>query len=286
MSKSCYDGPKRSRTEEPDFTVIVGTGDQKQEFQCYRLILSLGSGYFDSMFSSGMKEVTNKEISFPDMDPEGWKEVYKFIDKMSYEASKVTHDNIVLLVPWFHLLQMEDKLQECDTLLDGTGTESEAQLKKLFPNPFDCAEFCKRYSLVNSYQECCLVIQEFLLSEDFCFNFADFEVRHACAAITYLDDHYEDEDDVLANAVTNFLKRFLPSDDVEVNRHLLKNPLLPNLIYDRIKMKVTGQFIQELPEEFPTEREKAIKHKFWFGRKFLKEIVDIPDNWNRNHRNN
>ena len=55
--------------------MLVGSGESKQEFKCYKVILSFASKYFDDMFSSGMNEdedATGK-VQFPDSDPEGWK---------------------------------------------------------------------------------------------------------------------------------------------------------------------------------------------------------------------
>ena len=58
------------RSQAPDVTVSVGSGESKQEFKCYKVILSFASEYLDAMLSSGMKEGEMGVIEFPDKDPE------------------------------------------------------------------------------------------------------------------------------------------------------------------------------------------------------------------------
>eukprot|EP00956_Cyclotella_meneghiniana_P010001 scaffold13803_cov51-Cyclotella_meneghiniana.AAC.4 len=60
---------KTITSHPPDVTVVVGSEDNKQEFQCYGVILAAASPVLDAMLSSGMAESENKRIEFPDKDP-------------------------------------------------------------------------------------------------------------------------------------------------------------------------------------------------------------------------
>ena len=67
---------KGIRSQAPDVTVSVGSGESKQEFKCYKVVLSFASSYLDAMLSSSMKEGEIGHIDFPDKDPEEWKLFY------------------------------------------------------------------------------------------------------------------------------------------------------------------------------------------------------------------
>ena len=53
------------RSQAPDVTVSVGSGESKQEFKCYKVVLSFASPYLDAMLSSSMKEGEVGRINFP-----------------------------------------------------------------------------------------------------------------------------------------------------------------------------------------------------------------------------
>ena len=72
---------KTITSHPPDVTVIVGSEDNnRQEFQCYGVILAAASPVLDAMLSSGMAESENKRIEFPDKDPAVWQLLLKCID--------------------------------------------------------------------------------------------------------------------------------------------------------------------------------------------------------------
>eukprot|EP00339_Tiarina_fusa_P026926 CAMPEP_0117044608 /NCGR_PEP_ID=MMETSP0472-20121206/30913_1 /TAXON_ID=693140 ORGANISM="Tiarina fusus, Strain LIS" /NCGR_SAMPLE_ID=MMETSP0472 /ASSEMBLY_ACC=CAM_ASM_000603 /LENGTH=340 /DNA_ID=CAMNT_0004756397 /DNA_START=135 /DNA_END=1157 /DNA_ORIENTATION=- len=110
-------GSKRVRSQEPDVTVVVGTGEDKEEFQCYRLVLSLASECFDAMLSAGMKENLESKIEFPDKTPQEWRLFYSFLDPATSRSAKISSDNVEALIPWFHEYQMSSLLEECDNVL-------------------------------------------------------------------------------------------------------------------------------------------------------------------------
>ena len=131
---------KRITSHPPDVTVVVGTGDDAQEFQCYGVLLAAASPVLDAMLSSGMTESENKRIVFPEKDSVVWQLFLKCIDteraflysyyddggfyNMDEEASLeemariiLNESNVRSIVPLFHELQMNEYLKRCDNIL-------------------------------------------------------------------------------------------------------------------------------------------------------------------------
>jgi len=109
------------RSQAPDVTVLVGSGESKQEFKCYKVILSFASEYLDAMLSSNMKEGEMGTVEFPDKDPEEWKLFYDFISPQKIgEASisaVISDDNVMILLPWFNEFGINAYVKECDVFL-------------------------------------------------------------------------------------------------------------------------------------------------------------------------
>ena len=109
------------RSQAPDVTVSVGSGDTKQEFKCYKVILSFASDYLDAMLSSSMKEGEMGVIDFPDKDPEEWKLFYDFISPQNIgkpnHIAEINNENVTVLLPWFHELSIDAYVNECDVFL-------------------------------------------------------------------------------------------------------------------------------------------------------------------------
>lgn len=57
--------PKKIRSQSPDVTVIVGKGDNMQAFECYKIVLSFASPFFDAMLSVEMAEKNASRIELP-----------------------------------------------------------------------------------------------------------------------------------------------------------------------------------------------------------------------------
>ena len=113
--------PKTIRSSPPDITVVVGTGEAREEFECYRVALSFASPYFDTMLATNMAEKDTSRIEFPTKDPSEWKLFYPFIDprKIGQAVQTATiHDgNAMILAPWFQEFQMNEYFAKCDDLL-------------------------------------------------------------------------------------------------------------------------------------------------------------------------
>ena len=69
--------PQTLKFSDPDFTVVVGEGNNAVEFYHYKHLLAAACPYFDDMFSSGMKESKENKVNFPDKDPDSWLIVYR-----------------------------------------------------------------------------------------------------------------------------------------------------------------------------------------------------------------
>jgi len=107
---------KAARSMERDFTVQVGD----TSFLHYSLILVLNCEYFDRMFSHDMIEKNEKRVIFADLDPDDWREVYKFIDPETQVAEKLNNENVFRLLPLFHRLEMNARVEECDAFIAAT----------------------------------------------------------------------------------------------------------------------------------------------------------------------
>ena len=109
------------KSQPPDVIVSVGTGDSKQDFECYKVVMAFASPYLDAMLSSEMKEGESGRVEFPMKDPEEWKLFYAFIDpeKIGQRSQQAVIDsrNVLALLPWFHEFQMDDHVKECDEYL-------------------------------------------------------------------------------------------------------------------------------------------------------------------------
>jgi hypothetical protein len=99
----------------PDVTVSVGSGDEKQQFKCYKVLLCLASDYFDVMFSTNLSENATSYVEFPDKDPKGWALFYNVICPGYHEV--VDRSNVEHLIPWFHHFHMVTALKISDRIL-------------------------------------------------------------------------------------------------------------------------------------------------------------------------
>jgi len=107
---------KVARSMERDFTVQIGD----TSFLHYSSVLVLNCDYFDRMFSHDMIEKNEKRVIFADLDPDDWREVYKFIDPETQATEKLNDENVFRLLPLFHRLEMNARVEECDAFIAAT----------------------------------------------------------------------------------------------------------------------------------------------------------------------
>jgi hypothetical protein len=176
------DSTKTIVSQSPDITVVVGSGDNAEDFWCCRVILASASPVLDAMLSSGMKESAKKRIEFPDKDPDEWRMVLRCIDTARVglfrrdtrvpegsDQSELMNDrNVYVLVPWFNELQMKAYLDRCEEILNdykvSGGLEKDTELLM----------FAIKYNLVRTQRQttaniCCHL-------EQFCWGFGDPDV--------------------------------------------------------------------------------------------------------------
>lgn len=160
---------------EPDVTVVVGSGENQQEFQCYGVILASASPVLDAMLSSGMSESTSRRIEFPNKDPEEWKLFERCIDPAG--ASLINFDYVghddneflnestarMLVANYFHELAMEQYLKKCDDILYPEVVK-EAKLSKVI----DLLAFSNKYNLSSTRKYAEKVVAKML--EKFCWG--------------------------------------------------------------------------------------------------------------------
>jgi hypothetical protein len=189
---------KKLTSQSPNVTVVVGSGDDAREFECYGVILASASPVLDAMLSSGMKERENKRIEFPDKRPEEWEMVLRCIDTETALLFQTDHpfifrgeyqyeyderdDGIIkdlatvkTLVPWFHELQMNAYLSRCDMVLDKSARSKKARWTRAGSRELiDLFLLSTKYDLyrtkVKTEREVARII------EQFCWRFGELEL--------------------------------------------------------------------------------------------------------------
>lgn len=111
--------PKRRRLLlEPDVLVVVGDGEDRREFPCYKAILCLASEVFDVMLFHEMKEQRESVIKLRDKDPPEWELFYAFIDPETARFQELNKENVMILLPWFHEYRMMSLVEQCDEIIE------------------------------------------------------------------------------------------------------------------------------------------------------------------------
>lgn len=88
-----------------DFKVVVG----KETFKVHRLVLAANSGYFESLFSSNMKEVEQGFVNIQSMDSEVIGECIQFMYTSSCAIETRSVSNILEASNFLQILRLEEK---------------------------------------------------------------------------------------------------------------------------------------------------------------------------------
>ncbi len=115
------------RSLGPDVTINVGTGASQTDFLCYKVVLSLGSDYFDDLFT---RDQECDRIEFPDMDPKGWELFYEYIYPHPGGSSAIKPPNVKDLLPWFLHFNMDKEVLKCDEVLSRFAQECQVYAVK------------------------------------------------------------------------------------------------------------------------------------------------------------
>ena len=101
----------------PDLEVVVGKSQRLYRYHSF--ILASYSSYVDTMLSSPMwKETQDKHICFPDVEPEIWEKLIRFLEPGGMKVSQLTHEELLDLVPICDKYQFEDGMRFCNDFLE------------------------------------------------------------------------------------------------------------------------------------------------------------------------
>jgi hypothetical protein len=103
---------KKLKCADPDLQVEVGP--EKKVFEYHSLFLAYQSPYIDSMLAAPMRESESKRISFPEISPDVWEKMMKYLqdgrDDMTFEDAEQ-------LIPLYDKYQFEQGLSIVDKFL-------------------------------------------------------------------------------------------------------------------------------------------------------------------------
>jgi len=153
---------KKFRSEdELDVVVVVG----KKQFRESSAMLQLCSGYFQAAFRSGMKEAATKRFKFPKKKPDGWELIMALQEPFS--QTKITKENVDLVLEWSDELCMAMGLEACDGFLydfikDRYVRCYGSEERKEFLETHDCLSQSLRYNLPRTKEKCVEIIGKIL----------------------------------------------------------------------------------------------------------------------------
>jgi len=226
----------------PDVVVVVGG----EEFEEHSQILCSWSGYFEKAFQRRTEEAKNKRFNLllQDKNPEEWQWISAVSAPFSNET--VTKENVFVALTWFDLLDSQQGLELCDSVLkmeildEILPTENEAvPVDKVLPAKVDKAldvlnnECPLPYSKAACLTFLVRVLEEApeVLSRDMIQSMLDFlsaSNNNAQATCGGSD---------LWDALQSFLDDATSSGPAHVG--LLENSLLSQVLYSEIQRKVT-----------------------------------------------
>ena len=310
---------KAARCHPPDAIVVVGRGDNQKEFKCYKVILSISSEFFNNAFASSMNEGQTGRVVLEDQDPDEWKEVYKFIDPISFPNSTKELDSkmALRLLPFFDYLQMTDVIEMCDSVLaqkckHNIHTGPLLGLIEIYQNrglhrfglhkthgayfrkfrfhlsseldEFDGDDMCRAIQIYanNQVKEGFpeLGLLEKVLSSGVK---NEFELEHVRTIISLCGNSSDAHE--VTNILLEWLKQLLPKY-MHFDETMLRNDLLPIIVYGEIVKKRVGKTVRELPVEMyssirgaPSIRKNAANTLKTLMKNCLGGYLDVPDNW-------
>lgn len=271
---------KKVKSRPPDVIVSVGSGDNKQEFECYGVTLSFASEYLDAMLGSSMREGTMNIIEFPEKDPEEWKSLYEFISPETNRTAKITNKNVLVLIPWFHEFQMAGYVNECDKYLANayfSDIDDEPVSFWIKPSPHDKE---KRKGTFDS------ILDVLQLSHMYNMNLAKDEMEEMISVLLSLSPHTQDLFDLSVAKILLSLvlpielndetglkmtqgeskhlwpifKKILSPHISNLSQEIINGDNFPHLFYAYMQIKVekdrargiVNTMIHQVPSQFPS----------------------------------
>ena len=89
---------KRLRSSDPDLQVILGSGEEKTVQWYHSQTLASKSKYIDTMLAVPMREREDRVISFPDIKPDVWAKMMKFLDDPIASREMNANDAVEVVV--------------------------------------------------------------------------------------------------------------------------------------------------------------------------------------------
>lgn len=237
--------PNYLRSQPTDVIVAVGSGDAMKEFECYKVALAHAAEYFDVMLSAGMAEDEMSRIEFPDKDPETWVEFYKLIDPLQVrraEKEKVTGENVLKLLPYFHEFQMKEYLTASEETIKkyvienipgNYKTDNKTEFikfwkrnsdrdqsrlerrKNIFSKILDFFEISMKYNLSSAAQHCDITLATLLYQTKYTIDLFTPEVIKRLVPFMIAPEKsepsYLSKDD-LVNEITIFSRKYLVNE--------------------------------------------------------------------------
>lgn len=106
---------KQLKSYEPDLDVVVGPG--QQVFRYHGAILASYSAYIDTMLSTPMREQDTMRITFPDIEPDVWTKLIKFLETGGSREMQLT--DVIELLPIYDQYDFQGAVKMCDISIHG-----------------------------------------------------------------------------------------------------------------------------------------------------------------------
>ena len=107
---------KKLRSSDPDLKISVGANDEAVDYWYHSSIMANHSNYIDAMLATPMKESTAYEIGFPDISPNTWDCMLKYLEAPA-EARLMTIQDAMEAAPWYDKYDFRKGCQLCDQVL-------------------------------------------------------------------------------------------------------------------------------------------------------------------------
>lgn len=117
---------KKLRSCDNDLKIIVGTASADEansntsnncprEFWYVSNVMAYHSNFFDTMLSSQMQESISREIKLPDVDPDHWELLMKYLSPK--QGRKLTLEDAVTIAPLYDKYEFRQGRELCDEFL-------------------------------------------------------------------------------------------------------------------------------------------------------------------------
>ena len=117
-SANAADSPmsKKLKSCEPDLKIVVG--EQKKIYHCHSVVMALASDYIDAALATPMCEQGSWTITFPEIHPDEWDRLAKFVLPIGMEAPPISLADVHMLAKWVDKYQFHHAKALFDSLLE------------------------------------------------------------------------------------------------------------------------------------------------------------------------